>query len=492
MLALGRAPVKKNKSYTPAPQAAPEQVQRLAMVQEVLAGKITVSEAARTLGLSRNHFQTLLHRASAAMIEAIGPKPPGRPTKSAEQSALEAELARLRRENARLQEQVGTTDRLLEVASGLLQGRIRPTGRSGRQRRTKGAPHEKKPDEPDAERRRVLQGADEMNRLGLTWTVAARIAGAHASTLRRWRARGRAKLPLARRASVQPAQIPAQAARQVSELVRSLNGLIGADSLRHSVEGLSRRQAAWLKAQTLCDMERERKASLTRVGVSTPDVMRGLDGMYLHGANGTLHALFTADAAIPYRTQVKTAARYDAQLVVRALRSDIENNGAPLVYRLDRASAHDAPPVRELLKEHQVLVLHGPPHCPRFYGQHERQNREHRAWEQLLAQVSLDAIQGCLEEMLEAVNKLWRRRTLGWKTAYEAWSVRRRLEVDRCELREEVSERAVLSNGNCSAAADPRILPSALPSSRRSNREVSCVSNSEAGARCFLVTKSRN
>lgn len=29
--------------------------------------------------------------------------------------------------------------------------------------------------------------------------------------------------------------------------------------------------------------------------------------------------------------------------------------------------------------DYAVLVLHGPPHHPRFYGQLERQNREHRA-----------------------------------------------------------------------------------------------------------------
>jgi hypothetical protein len=262
--------------------------------------------------------------------------------------------------------------------------------------------------------------------------------------MRRWKVRERRGEPLARRARLraQGCSLSAQAAERASELVRNLQGLVGAESLRRSVQGLSRRQAAWVKAQTLTSMERERKAALTRITVTTPDVMRGLDGMYLHGADGTLHAMFTADAAVPYRTQVKTAKRYDAQLVVRALCSDIKLHGAPLVYRLDRASAHDAPAVRALLDAHQVLVLHGPPRCARFYGQHERQNREHRAWAQELALLPFEEIEPRLEEILEAVNKLWRRRTLNWKTAYEAWSARRRLEIDRCALREEVSERA--------------------------------------------------
>lgn len=436
--------MKKNKSYTPAPQVPQEQMQRLALTLEVLAGKTTVSQAARTLGMSRNHFQTLLHRGLTALIEEISPKPGGRPAKSEELSALEAELERLRRENAELSERVGTTDRLLEVASGLLHGRIRPTGRAGRQKKTKGAPSEKKPDEPDAAHRRMLEGAQQMRRLGLRAALAARVAGVHEATLRRWQARERRGEPLARRAQLraQACSLSAQAAQRASELVRNLHGLVGAESLRRSVQGLSRRQAARVKAQTLTSMERERKAALTRITVTTPDVMRGLDGMYLHGAEGTLHAMFTADAAVPYRTQVKTATRYDAQLVVRALSSDIKLNGAPLVYRLDRASAHDAPAVREVLDAHQVLVLHGPPRCPRFYGQHERQNREHRAWADEFALLPFEEIEPRLEQILEAVNKLWRRRTLDWRTAYEAWSARPRLDIDRRALREEVSERA--------------------------------------------------
>jgi transposase InsO family protein len=189
-------------------------------------------------------------------------------------------------------------------------------------------------------------------------------------------------------------------------------------------------------------MERERKRSLTRVTVTTAGVMRGLDAMWLRSAQGRLYALFSADAAVPYRTQVKLGLRYDAQLVARALACDLEANGAPLVYRFDRASAHGAPAVREVLEAHEVLVLHGPPHCPRFYGQHERLNREHRAWAEELATLSFGEIAQRLERMLRGVNEMWRRRTLSWKTAREAWYARPELEIDRKALREEVNELA--------------------------------------------------
>ena len=431
----------KKKSYTPAPQVAPEHEQRLTLILEVLAGKLTVSQAARTLGMSRNHFQTLLHRGLTGLAQGIVPKAGGRPAKPKELKDLEAELARLQRENAELSQRTGTTERLLEVASGLLQGRLRPMSRVGRQKKTKGAPGEKKPDEPDAARRRTLREVEQMRRLGLSAALAGRVAGLHEGTLRRWRARERRGEALVLRSGVKVCCPPAQSIEQAAELVRRLNGLVGAESLRRST-GISRRAAARVKAQTLTCMERERKGALTRVTLSAPDVVRGLDAMYLQGARGRAYALFSADAAVPYRTQVITGVRYDARLVARALESDIRMNGAPLVYRFDRAAAHDAPAVREVLAAHEVLVLHGPPRCPRFYGQHERLNREHRAWSEELALLSLEEMQRCLEQMLEAVNKLWRRRTLGWKTAYEAWSARRLLNIDRRALREEVSERA--------------------------------------------------
>jgi hypothetical protein len=78
------------RSYTPAPALPPELMQRLALIVEVLAGIKTVSEAARTLGISRNHFQTILHRGVTGLMDAIAPKAAGRPGKPPALAALEA------------------------------------------------------------------------------------------------------------------------------------------------------------------------------------------------------------------------------------------------------------------------------------------------------------------------------------------------------------------------------------------------------------------
>ncbi|MGH7944196.1 MAG: hypothetical protein ACREF9_04210 [Opitutaceae bacterium] len=423
------------KTYTPAPQVPPEQMARMAVIVEVLAGIKTVSEAARHLNLSRNHFQSILHRAVEGLIDSARPKDPGRPAKPPQQSALEAEVARLKKENARLQERVGSTDRLLEVASGLLHGRIR-----ARPPRSKKATE--KPGEEDPEPERLLAGVDQMRRLGLNAPLAAAVAGRHPATVRRWRARERVGLPLVMRAAQKLMVIAPETASRVSGIVRQLNGLVGAESLSHSVEGISRRQAARVKAQTLTQLERERKAALTRITVTSPDVIRGMDGVHFRSADGPLWALFFADGAVPYRTSFTLGAHYDADCVARALQQDIEKNGAPMVYRLDRAAAHDAPAARAVLEAHGILVLHGPPRYPRFYGQHERQNREHRAWAEQLRELAREDVEPCLLDMLAAVNALWRRRKLGWKTASEVWATRPQIIIDRKALREEVKERA--------------------------------------------------
>jgi transposase len=429
------------KSYTPAPPVPPEQLQRLTLVVEVLSGLRTVSEAARMLGMSRNHFQTILHRGVAGLTQAITPKEAGRPGKAPEVAELESELAKLRRENARLQERAGTTERLLEVASGLLQGRIRPTRRQTRAKKSPQATSEDQGD-PEPELERTLREADEMKRLGLTAPVVARIAGVHEATLRRWRSRARDNRPLLMRHRGGCAALTPEAACGVRTMVRSLNGLVGAESLRRSVPGVSRRQAACVKAETLTAMERERKCALGRVTITQPGVLRGMDAMHLRSSEGPIYGLFCADGAVPYRTNVTVGERYDARLVAKALATDIERNGAPLVYRFDRAKAHHTPAARAILEANEILVLQGPPRYPRFYGQLERQNREHRAWAETLRTLAREEVEPCLAQMLYGVNALWRRRILGWSTAAELWNARPALKIDRRALHEEVKERA--------------------------------------------------
>jgi transposase-like protein len=422
--------------YTPTPEVPSELTPRLTAIVQVLSGAKTVSEAARELNLSRNHFQTILHRSLATMIESLALKEPGRPAKPQALSELEQRLKKLERENSRLKKRVEATDELLGVAGQLLHGQLRPGARSRRTRRKEASNNNTNDPEPEGWRARVLEAVARMQELGVTQHRAAQLAGVDEATLRRWRG---SHTPMACVRS-HPATSAMRACAE--HAVRELHGLVGAAALSHRIDGLSRREAARIKAQTLSDMESERKHALTRIAMNTPGVMRGMDAMYIGTRAEPCYALISADAAVPYRTSCTLGALYDSATVITALSTDIGQHGAPLVLRLDRAKAHDTPEVRALLEAHHILALHGPPRYPRFYGQLERQNREHRAWLNALIDPAGASMQQLIEQMLHCLNSLWPRRQLGWKTAAEAWAARAPISIDaRNSFRKEVQER---------------------------------------------------
>lgn len=421
-------PKEPSSGYTPTPEVPPELAARLTLILEVLSGAKSLSEAAREANLSRNHFQSLLNRSLGSMIEALNRREPGRKPKPPLLSELEQRLKRLERENSRLKKRVEATDELIMVAGELLHGQRRPGQRTRRVRKD-GEPDDAEP-EPH---RYILERVAHMKSLGQTLARSARLAGFDPSTLRRWRC---VRCLRPRRA------IPPSLRSRAQYLVRSLNGLIGAAALSHAVVGVSRREAARIKRGTLTLIEQERQQTLTKVSVTAAGLIRGLDAMHLPAEGAKCYALVCADAAIPYRTSITLGEHYDAELVVRTLERDIERNGAPLVLRADRARAHDAPLVQKILADHQMLMLHGPPRYPCFYGQLERQNREHRAWLAALVDPSGEPMQELLERMIYCLNTFWPRRSLGWKTATEAWQKRPDAPIDRQSFKEEVQSRA--------------------------------------------------
>jgi transposase len=435
---------KKPSGYEPEPQVPAALQDRYALVVAALSGELEVAEAARRAGLSRNRFQTLMHRAQQALIQSLEPKPPGRPPRPARELELEQQLERTQHQNEKLQDRVETIDRLLGVASGMLQGRIEPrpakkwksTSRKRKPSRSGGT------DDDESDRRERLEAATEMRGLGLTPILAAAVVGVSASTVRRWAARDRRGEPPCERASARRQPPPPAICQQVASVVRELRGLVGAESLRHSVEGVSRRQAQDLKNQTLTEMERERRAACTQVRVHAPDVLRGFDVMNPRRGRNGRYILVAGDGAIPYRTQLETGDVYDSRAVLDFLEKDLHRNGRPLIYRLDRASQHRTAEVQDLLRQSDVLVLHGPPHHAQYYGALERQNREQSAWLYMQNPDDEDLGRACAA-MKRALNATWRRRTLGWQTAEEAWQKRPPLRIDRAELRDRVDERAV-------------------------------------------------
>jgi transposase InsO family protein len=268
-------------------------------------------------------------------------------------------------------------------------------------------------------------------------SVWAKILGISESTVRR-----RLRPVLRGERSPEPAK-PNEvvAAQRVRAIVRATHGQAGAASLGKSC-GVSRRRAAAIKQRELREMERERKASCRKVSVLAPGLVRGFDAMHVPCIDGKAYWLVAADAAIPYRTSIVTAPAYDAENVIAALTRDFEEHGPPLVIRLDRIACHRTADIDELLRRYEVLALHGPPRYPYFYGQLERQNREHRAWQRALRPVTQAELAAAAGDMTRALNALWARPTLDWCTAQQAWQRRPHIDVCRRQLRFDVEWQA--------------------------------------------------
>jgi transposase len=323
------------------------------------------------------------------------------------------------------------------VASGILRGQVRTRVPRTKKGKGSGEPdHE--PEDPDgAEVREIIEGARQMRALGLSGPLAAAMAGAAGSSLRRWEQRLRAGLaPRLRHGPGRKSPLEQEKRHQLATVVRELRGLCGAESLRRTVHGVSRPEAAAVKRSVLQEIERERVAACTRVSVAQPGVVRNLDQLYV----GAATALILSDGLVPYRTSGRVVATYSAKEVAKTLEQDLGEHRAPLVLRMDRASCHRAPAVSDLLRSHAVLVLHGPPRYPQYYGQHERQNRDHRAWlEHGPAEELHDEL---LRETLATLNTLWRRPSLGWRTPAEVWSAREEVRGRAARLRKKLQEQS--------------------------------------------------
>ena len=113
-----------------------------------------------------------------------------------------------------------------------------------------------------------------------------------------------------------------------------------------------------------------------------------------------------------------------------------------ILYEGKPVGTPDAGAYWRVCEQHGVLVLHGPPRHPQYYGQLERQNREHRAWLDAANVVHDDDLDDELERMRTTLNRDWPRRNLGWATPESMWLRRRTPNLDRAELRARVDGRA--------------------------------------------------
>ena len=426
-------------AYTPHPKLTASQAARLEAVLQVAAGRLTVSEAARRLGLSRLRLQTLRHRGLAALAQALAPQRVGRKSKPQRQMQLEAQVKALQRQKAQAEAKVARLQRLLQVARETLQAQA-PRARR-RRPRTSRSPAQTETSADEGPVRAVLAEVAAMRGRSVPTRLVACALGRSASTLRRWRARLREGRPAVAKRGPHRARPPAppDALLRVESLVREARGLAGARALAHLVPGLSRRECARVKARVLTHLEAERREACVRVRVTQPGLVRALDAVHVRTPGGRAYLLAAGDGHVPYRTGLVPVLHYTGSAVARALAQDFEAHGAPLVARLDRAACHTAPEVLRVLQHHRVLLLQGPPCCPHFYGQLERQNRDVRAWLSWLPRLGLRELEAECARLVHVLNTRWPREALGWRTPAQVWDARPALRhVDRVALAEEV------------------------------------------------------
>jgi transposase InsO family protein len=431
------------KTYVEAPKVDAQLQSTWEAILGAYVGMIEVSEGARRLGLSRNHFQTKMHTAMAAAVETLLPKPKGRPPKPQRERELEEENDRLRRELGKAQQELETVNRILGVATAFVKER----SRTSRTKKEKAVDASKKED-PDGEARAKLQVIEWLRAQGLKVEDAVNAVVCSKSTYGRYKVKSVRGEKLVHRRGPGPKELTPEVRLRIEERARATHGTIGAAPLAKQVGG-SRRDCAKVLAELNTTVELERKATTMRVSIAAPGIIRGMDQKYVHGRERVL--LICADGQVPYRTTITAPERYDAEAVVDVLARDISEHGAPLVYRMDRASVHRVPDVKRLLADHRVLQLHGPPRRPQYYGQTERQNRENEAWLSRAWWPGKDLLVEC--ETMKTELNLVPRRTLGWQSARTKWENRPEVEGWRDELWNEVQDRVARNWRQCEGQA---------------------------------------
>ena len=88
--------------------------QRAQLIMQVRSGVLSAQEAARQLGISRKTYYQWERRALAAMVEALGNRPPGRPPRplDPEKEALERQTEELQTKLEVLEQTEGIRQRL--------------------------------------------------------------------------------------------------------------------------------------------------------------------------------------------------------------------------------------------------------------------------------------------------------------------------------------------------------------------------------------------
>jgi transposase len=88
--------------------------QRAQLIMQVRSGVLSAQEAARQLGISRKTYYQWERRALAAMVEALGNRPPGRPPRP-----LDPEKEALQRQTQELEAKLAVLEQTEQIRQRL-------------------------------------------------------------------------------------------------------------------------------------------------------------------------------------------------------------------------------------------------------------------------------------------------------------------------------------------------------------------------------------
>jgi len=336
---------------------------RQRVILEVLTGRLTVTQAAQELGVSRKTFYEWQHRALAGMRAALRDRPGGRPPVPVDpqQEQLQAQVTQLSRERAILEGRLRIQEAIREALTEL----------------------------PEAKKRceRMIAVVDQVKR---TWPVSypaiCRELAVPRSSLLRWQHRQRSGAELIRRPGppkVQPLNLNAlqDEVRALAHGRQRTHGT-GTLYLRHSAE-ISRRDLQALVVATRRELQQEQAALARRVEWLVPGLVWSMDDMQrpwldpdpLRGRDvGHLHAVM--DLASRYTLRSLGAAELaDGARVAASLQGLIAQYGPPLFLKMDGGSNFHHQAVRQLLAARGIIPLVSPPHYPPYNGGIERQHQ---------------------------------------------------------------------------------------------------------------------
>jgi transposase InsO family protein len=131
----------------------------------------------------------------------------------------------------------------------------------------------------------------------------------------------------------------------------------------------------------------------------------------------------------------------DEEAVCQNLRRAFAKHGAPLVLKHDGDSIFHGHRIQQLLTEHQVVELTGPPGYPPYNGKQERSMRDVKSYERAMRRHGVQAsLRERLVSTMQDLNEDRPRPVLGGRTAREAFEEDRVPLPDRVIFREEVTQ----------------------------------------------------